>query len=177
MTQPSIGDFGLLGDTRTAALVDGRGRIAWLCLPHFDGDPVFGSLLAGDGGGEFSFGPVGEAAVISRRYRAGSAVLETTWRVGDAGLVLTEGMVADVVGTLLPTTCLVRRLEARGGAVACRMRFDPRFGDGRRRPAVRATPAVLVCAHGGVALSLTVDGDVAVQPGRDARSRSSRVGR
>src|SRR5215216_3543563 len=117
MSWPPIGELGLLGDTRTAALVDGRGRIAWMCLPHFDGEPVFASLVAGHDGGSFTFGPAGQAAVISRRYRPGAAVLETTWRAGAARLILTEGMVTEVAGRLLPTMCLVRRLEARGGAV------------------------------------------------------------
>jgi hypothetical protein len=169
VSRPPIGKLGLLGDTRTAALVDERGSIQWLCLPHFDGDPVFASLIAGEGGGEFSLGPAGDAELVSRGYRRGSAVLETTWRVGDTRLILTEGMVAEVAGRLLPTTCLVRRLEARVGTVECGMRFDPRFGDDRRPPAVRTPGAALVCSHGGVALSLTVDGDLGVQPGHDVR--------
>jgi GH15 family glucan-1,4-alpha-glucosidase len=167
MSWPPIGELGMLGDTRTAALVDGRGRIVWMCLPHFDGGPVFASLHAGADGGDFMFGPVVEAEPISRRYRPGSAVLETTWQVGAARLILTEGMVADVAGRLLPTMCLVRRLEANGGEVDCTMRFNPRFGDDRSAPAVSVTRAAVVCTHDGVALSLTADGDLEVQPGRD----------
>jgi trehalase-like protein/glycosyl hydrolase family 15 len=167
MSRPPIGDLGLLGDTRTAALVDGRGSVVWMCLPHFDGEPVFASLVAGAGGGDFRFGPAGGAELVGRRYRPGSAVMETTWRVGDARLILTEGMVAEVAGGLFPTTCLVRRLVAVGGPVDCTLRFDPRVGDDRRRPAVRATPSALVCTHDGVALSLTIDGDVGARPGGD----------
>jgi GH15 family glucan-1,4-alpha-glucosidase len=171
MSRPSIGELGLLGDTRTAALVDVRlGTIAWMCLPHFDGDPVFASLVAGDGGGEFRFGPAGGGAELTdRRYRPGSAVMETTWQVGDTRLVLTEGMVSEVAGRLFPTMCLVRRLDARGGAVECSIRFDPRFGDERRGPATRMAGSALVCTGDGVALALTVDADVDVQPGRDVR--------
>src|SRR4051794_16743240 len=110
----SIRALGMLGDTRTAALVDTRGCVVWLCLPHFDGEPVFGQLLAGSDGGSFRLGPVGDATLVGRRYRPQSTVLETTWRVGPARLVLTEGMVADVAGDLFPTFCLVRRLEAHG---------------------------------------------------------------
>jgi GH15 family glucan-1,4-alpha-glucosidase len=87
---PAIGDLALLGDTRTAALADGQGRIVWLCLPHFDGEPVFGALIAGPGGGQFRLGPIDQAEVIDRRYRPGSTVLETTWRVGSAEMLLTE---------------------------------------------------------------------------------------
>jgi GH15 family glucan-1,4-alpha-glucosidase len=171
MSRSPLADLGLLGDTRTAALVDGHGRIAWMCLPHFDGDPVFASLVAGAGGGEFCFGPAHAADVTERRYRPGSTVLETTWRIGAAQLTLTEGMVTEVAGRLFPTMCLVRRLDARGAGVECSIRYDPRFGDHRRAPAIRATNSVLVCSGDGVALSLTVDADVDVQPGRDVGFR------
>jgi GH15 family glucan-1,4-alpha-glucosidase len=164
--RPAIRDLGLLGDTRTAALVDERGRIVWLCLPHFDGEPAFGALVAGERGGSFALGPAGDAEVVDRRYRNGSTVLETTWRVGAAQLALTEGMVAEVEGSLFPTFCLVRRLEARGGAVDCAVWFDPRFGNERREPGTRSTRAALVCVDHATALALTADHDLGLQPGR-----------
>jgi GH15 family glucan-1,4-alpha-glucosidase len=163
--RPTIRDLGLLGDTRTAALVDERGRIVWLCLPHFDGEPVFAALVAGEGGGTFALGPAGDAEVVRRRYRSGSTLLEPVWRVGAAQLSLIEGMVAEVEGSLFPTFCLVRRLEARGGAVECAACFDPRFGIERRGPRTRATPAGLVCVDHATALALTADRDLGLQPG------------
>ena len=163
--RPTIRDLGLLGDTRTAALVDERGRIVWLCLPHFDGEPVFGALVAGEGGGAFALGPAGDAEVVRRRYRSGSTLLETVWRVGAARLSLTEGMVAEVEGSLFPRICLVTILEARGGAVECAACFDPRFGIERRGPRTRATPAGLVCVDHATALALTADRDLGLQPG------------
>ena len=156
-----------MGDTRTAALVDARGRVVWLCLPHFDGDPVFGALVAGDArGGSFTLGPAGDAEVVRRRYRSGSTVLETTWRVGSALLVLTEGMVAEVEGSLFPTLCLVRRLEAHGEPVRCTLSFDPRFGAERRAPRSRASRAALVCVDHGTALSFAADRELGVATGR-----------
>jgi GH15 family glucan-1,4-alpha-glucosidase len=164
--RPAIRDLGLLGDTRTAALVDDRGRVVWLCLPHFDGEPVFASLVAGEQGGDFLLGPAGPADMVRRRYRDHSTVLETTWHVGGARLVLTEGMVAEVAGSLFPTFCLVRRLEADGGAVDCSLRFDPRFGTERRTARVRSTPGALVCVDRGTALAVTADRDLGLRPGR-----------
>jgi GH15 family glucan-1,4-alpha-glucosidase len=47
-----MNDFGLdlaiVGNGRTAALVNPESRIVWWCYPRFDGDPVFSRLLAGD---------------------------------------------------------------------------------------------------------------------------------
>lgn len=98
--------------------------------------------------------------MVRRRYRDGSAVLETEWRVGPARLVLTEGMVADVGGTLFPTFCLVRRLEARGGSVRVAACFDPRNGSDRSVPRARERAGGVVCTTGSTALSLSADPDL-----------------
>ena len=41
-------DLAIIGNGRTAALVDPTGRLVWWCYPRFNGDPVFSRLLAGD---------------------------------------------------------------------------------------------------------------------------------
>ena len=41
-------DLAVIGNGRTAALVNPMARIVWWCFPRFDGDPVFCRLLAGD---------------------------------------------------------------------------------------------------------------------------------
>ena len=41
-------DLAVIGNGRTAALVDPCSRIVWWCFPRFDGDPIFCRLLAGD---------------------------------------------------------------------------------------------------------------------------------
>src|SRR6516165_2716501 len=48
----SVKDYGLdlavIGNGRTAALVDPASRLVWWCFPRFDGDPIFCRLLSGD---------------------------------------------------------------------------------------------------------------------------------
>ena len=41
-------DLALIGNGRTAALVEPGSRITWWCFPRFDSNPVFSRLLAGD---------------------------------------------------------------------------------------------------------------------------------
>ncbi|MDO3700373.1 glycoside hydrolase family 15 protein [Micromonospora sp. C28SCA-DRY-2] len=161
-----ISDYGLLGDTRTAALVASDGAIDWLCVPRFDGEPLFGRLVGGPPAGTFRVGPAAAATVVGRRYRRHTATLETTWAVDGCRLTLTEAMVAEVSGRLLPTTLLVRRLSAEGGAVDAAVEFDPRLGAPHRRPRARHRGGILVCEWGALAVSLTGTPELAVEPGR-----------
>ena len=76
-TRRPIADYGLIGDTRTAALVSSEGSIDWMCAPHFDGDPIFGRLVGGETAGHFRLGPAPPSIPVSRRYRPHTATLET----------------------------------------------------------------------------------------------------
>ncbi|HEX8100683.1 MAG TPA: glycoside hydrolase family 15 protein [Actinomycetota bacterium] len=162
---PPIADYALIGDGRTAALCSSRGSIDWLCLPRFDDEPVFGRLVGGNEAGSFVL-TVDDVRETRRRYRENSPVLETTWTADGAEATLTEGLVSHV-DRLVPQMLLVRRVEARGGPVKIRMRFDPRTGlSGERLRAGRRSHA-LMCFRGKLALALTTDPDVQVEPGRD----------
>jgi GH15 family glucan-1,4-alpha-glucosidase len=164
--RPPIEDYGLLGDTRTAALVDSDGSVDWLCLPRFDGQPVFGQLIGGAAAGSFRLAPAHPAEVVARGYRPDTATLETTWRTDTGRLTLTEGMVAEVAGQLLPATMLVRRLTAPDGPVEAVITFDPRLGERRRAPRAEHRGGVLVCSWGTLALALRSTPTAPLQPGR-----------
>ena len=72
----ALSDYGLLGDTRTAALVSADGSLDWLCAPAFDGEPVFGALLGGPEAGAFRAGPALPARRHVRKYRPHTATLD-----------------------------------------------------------------------------------------------------
>jgi GH15 family glucan-1,4-alpha-glucosidase len=164
--QSPIEDYGLLGDTRAAALVASDGSIDWLCVPRFDGQPIFGRLVGGPAAGTFRLGPAHGSTPIARRYRPHSVTLETTWEVDGAQLTLTEGMVAEVSSKLLPTTLLVRRLSATGGPVQAVVEFDPRLGERHQPPRAEQRDDVLVCSWSSVALAVRAFPPVPVVPGR-----------
>ncbi|RZT28578.1 GH15 family glucan-1,4-alpha-glucosidase [Kribbella sp. VKM Ac-2569] len=160
-----IADYGLLGDTRTAALVSSDGSLDWLCAPRFDGAPVFGALVGGSDAGRFRLGPAAISTVVERKYRLHTATLETTWITPRGKLTLTEAMVAEVAGRLLPATVLVRRLSAEGGAVEALVEFDPRRGEEHTQPRNRRRGQDLVCEWGALAMSLSCDAGPAIEPG------------
>jgi GH15 family glucan-1,4-alpha-glucosidase len=130
----------------------------------FDGDPVFGALLGGPEAGTFRAGPLLPAKRLVRRYRPHTATLETVWTTDGGTLTLTEAMVAEVSGRLLPTTLMIRRLAAEGAPVQAAVNFDPRFGERHLRPRVRQGQHV-VCEWGALAMSLGCSGGLRVEPG------------
>ncbi len=165
----SIGDYGLMGDTRTAALVAPDGAIDWCCLPRFDSAPVFGRLVGGEEAGTFTITPVEPVVTCERRYRPLTATLETRWGTDGAEIVLADAMVAEVAGRLLPSTVLVREVRVDGRAATIRIRLSPRFGYRRDRPSrCSARGGALVIEHGDLALALTTDAPVCLQPDHDA---------
>jgi GH15 family glucan-1,4-alpha-glucosidase len=161
-----IGDYGLVGDTRTAALVGSNGSIDWLCAPHLDGQPIFGRLVGGPSAGSFRVGPAAPARVEAREYRPGTATLRTTWDTGAGRLTLTEGMIAELEGRLMPATLLVRRLVTDGPPIDVTIEFDPRFGDARRPPRASRRRDALVCHRGSLALALDTEPRVPIEPGK-----------
>ncbi|HLG88232.1 MAG TPA: glycoside hydrolase family 15 protein [Alphaproteobacteria bacterium] len=73
-----IEDYGLIGNTFSAALIDRSGTMDWLCLPRFDSPALFASLLGNDDNGAWKLYPR-SAATVTRRYRPGTAILETSF--------------------------------------------------------------------------------------------------
>jgi GH15 family glucan-1,4-alpha-glucosidase len=168
---PPIEDYAFLGDCRTGALVSSSGSIDWMCLPIFDGLPVFGRLVDGKNGGWFSM--TVDGTIIERRYRDDSAVLETTWGTAAGRARLTEGFVTNVVGDLLPDNLLVRRVEAFESSCAVRVNFNPRQGLPGSSPRTTVRNGALVCSWGVDAIALVASApltpgtetEIVVEPG------------
>jgi GH15 family glucan-1,4-alpha-glucosidase len=162
-----IAGYGLIGDTRTAALVAPDGSIDWLCLPRFDSPPVFGRLIGGKEAGCFVISPDEQATLAERRYRRDTATVETVWDVDGGRLFLADSMVAEVSGSMLPDTLLVRRLTSQGRPIRVRLEVGPRFGyhfgPARR---VRRRHGSLVFEHRDIALTLVTDASVQLIPNR-----------
>jgi GH15 family glucan-1,4-alpha-glucosidase len=126
---PPIRDYGLVGDSRTAALISKAGSIDWMCWPRFDSEPVFGRLIDPDHGGHFEVTVLGSTA-SARAYRDSSAVLDTRFTAPSGEATLSDAM---VMGSKVKG--LVRHLTCHRGRVQVRLLFNPRSGlPGRSSP-------------------------------------------
>src|SRR5438046_6143554 len=85
-----IGDYALLSDCRSAALVSRAGSVDWLCFPRFDAPAVFARILD-PGSGHFSICPAGDFQA-SRAYMDQTMSLETTFVTETGTAVLTDAM-------------------------------------------------------------------------------------
>ena len=118
-----IGNYAIIGDCRTAALVSLNGSIDWLCLPHFSGASVFAALLDKERGGRFLICPIGSYR-SRRRYLGATAVLETTFETITGSARLIDAMpVVENARTLGPLREVLRIVEGIEGDVC----FDVRW--------------------------------------------------
>ncbi|MGA2804729.1 MAG: glycoside hydrolase family 15 protein [Acidimicrobiales bacterium] len=157
-----IEDYGLIGDTHTAALVGRDGSIDWLCLPRFDSAACFAHLLGGTGHGLWRIAPAaspppgqGEPLLATRRrYVADSLVLESEFDLAEGSVRIT-----DCMPLREDDPSVVRLVECSRGAVEMRMDLEIRFDYGSVVPWVRRYDGQLVAVAGpdGLALWTTVD--------------------
>ncbi len=140
--EPDIGDYAIIGDCRTAALVSRDGSLDWLCLPHFSGPTVFAALLDQERGGTFRICPA-EPFRSSRRYLGPTGVIETTFETasGLARLVDLMPVVADA-GTVRPLREILRIIEGVEGAVSFEVRWEPRPDYARADARIRSRGAI-----------------------------------
>lgn len=160
-----IEDYGLIGNTKTAALVSRTGAVDWWCAPRFDSDACFAGLVGYDEHGTWSFTPTVPVRETLQRYRKNSMVLETEFVCDGGSIRITDFMPIDAEGDRCD---LVRLVEGLDGEVPVEMLLNPRFGYGAYKPAIGgarddvhfvAGPDALVL-HGPVDTSITPDGRV-----------------
>jgi len=151
-----IGDYALLSDCQSGALVSAAGSVDWLCLPRFDAPSLFARLLDEDGG-HWSICPSGEHE-SRRRYLPGTMVLETQFATPTGTAMLTDALVFEDderghgIGLAAPHV-LVRVLEVTSGELPVDIEFAPRPEYGLVVPRMQAIDGGTV-ARGGASLSL-----------------------
>ena len=131
-----IGDYALLSDCHSTALVSCEGSIDWACLRRMDQDSTFGRILDHDRGGYFSIRPTAPIVERSRRYLDHTMVLETTF-VTDSGTIVVTDAFAMRGEADRPPGELLRQVEARSGDVEVEIVVEPEFDFGEVAPWLR----------------------------------------
>jgi GH15 family glucan-1,4-alpha-glucosidase len=170
---PSIQDYAIIGDCRSAALVSCQGSIDWLCWPRFDKTSIFAALLDRQQGGCWQIGPAGEHA-SSRRYLPQSNVLQTHFSTASGAATLTDFMpVASELPKrtlLFPDQEILRRLECTDGEIAIDVSFAPRANYGKDSVHIRDVGRLglrieagrgVYCLRSSTALKLSAEADTA----------------
>jgi hypothetical protein len=70
-------DLAVIGNGRTAALLEPSSRIVWWCLPRYDGDPVFCRLLSGGEDKGFTDVVLERQAEVRSNYVRNTAIVVT----------------------------------------------------------------------------------------------------
>jgi GH15 family glucan-1,4-alpha-glucosidase len=147
---PPIGDYALIGDCHSAALVSRDGSIDWCCLPRFDSGSAFGRLLDRHHGGHCSIRPAGDGTwEYKRAYVEDTLVLETTL-LGPGGEAKLRDCFA-IDGDPLQTSerRILRVIDGVRGSAELDIRVAPLFDYGQVRPWIRRLGSQLYSAIGG----------------------------
>lgn len=147
-----IEDYGLIGDTRTAALVGRDGSIDWFCAPRFDSAACFAALLGDRDNGHWRICPQGSSWHSTRRYRDDTLVLETDFVTPSGKARLIDFMPVGGEGPRL-----VRIVEGVRGQVPMALELAVRFDYGSRVPWARRVDGGLEFVAGPDALHFSFD--------------------
>jgi GH15 family glucan-1,4-alpha-glucosidase len=130
-----IEDYGIIGNTYTAALVSREGSIDWLCLPRFDSESVFAALLGEPKHGRWLITSADPPARLSRRYRGETGILETRFETAEGVAKVIDFMALSEEGE--DQVDLIRLVCGEKGSVRMRTELILRFDYGRGIPWVR----------------------------------------
>ena len=157
-------DLAVIGNCGYSALIDSRGRIVWSCLPRFDGDPVFSSLINDDdedGRGFFDV-TIDDLARSEQRYLRNSAILVTTlFDSHDSAVEITDFAPRfKQFGRSYRPIMVVRQIRPAAGNPRIRVRLRPTVDYGSRVPDITHGSNHIRYVMPAMTLRLTTDAPV-----------------
>lgn len=154
--QSSIDAHGIIGDMRSAALVNDKGSVDFFCWPEFDSPSIFCSLLDTPEAGIFQLAPDLPDARREQIYLPDTNVLQTRWLSDDAVVEITDLLPVGDSEDDLPM--LMRRVRVVSGAATFHMRCAVRHDYARAETrAQMAGQSVIFSAEGQPSLRLVAD--------------------
>ena len=132
-------DLAVIGNCGFGALVDRRGRVVWSCMPRFDGDPVFCSLLNGNGDDEkFGFFDIvlEDFERSEQNYLHNTAIVVTTLYDSNGSAVEITDFAPRFkqYGRIYRPLQMVRRVRPLSGSPRLTVRLRPVCDYGASRP-------------------------------------------
>jgi GH15 family glucan-1,4-alpha-glucosidase len=160
-------DLGLIGNSNISALVNPLAEIVWTCLPRFDGDPVFCSLLReqrGEQNPDFGFFAID---LVNRthgeqEYLTNTAIIITRLYDSQGGAVEVTDFSPRFYqyGRIFCPMMIIRRIRRLSGSPRIRLRTRPACGYGAQRPAVTHGSHHIRYVASDFVLRLTTDASI-----------------
>lgn len=161
-------NLAVIGNCSYAALINRYGRINWACLPNFDGDPVFCSLLNDpkDGKGpeeghDWGYWDISIENLESteQAYIPNTAILETilTDKSGDALKITDFAPRYPHYGRHYKPSKIVRIVEPISGTPRIKVKLRPRFHYGEQEPTVSRGGNHILYSSCSMSVRLTTD--------------------
>jgi GH15 family glucan-1,4-alpha-glucosidase len=126
-------DLAIVGNGRTAALVEPGSRIVWWCFPRFDSNPVFCRLLAGEEEKGFTDVVLDGLAEVKSAYVRNTAIVETILTDASGGAVRITDFAPRFhnLDRMFRPPQLVRIVEPVAGMPRITIRFRPAHDYGK----------------------------------------------
>src|SRR5215471_2767993 len=125
-------DLAVIGNGRTAALVDPTSRLVWWCFPRFDSDPIFCRLLSGDDDKGFSDVQLDHMVDFHSEYLRNTAIVSTVLTDEHGGAVRITDFAPRFrqLERVFRPPQLVRIIEPLSGLPRITIRFRPTYDYG-----------------------------------------------
>ena len=132
MAFKGIGEYGIIGNMHTAALVGTDGSIDWCCLPRFDSPSIFAAILDDEKGGRFHIKP--QIPFESRQdYLPNTNVLQTSLQAATGEVEVIDFMPCYSISRrrLTHSPEIHRLVDCTEGEVTLEAVFEPRMNYAR----------------------------------------------
>ncbi|MDD4102059.1 MAG: glycoside hydrolase family 15 protein [Kiritimatiellae bacterium] len=125
-------EYGIIGNCKSAALIDRKGTVVWCCLPDFDSSSVFASLLDEERGGSFGI-EVDASYTITQAYVPNTNILRTVFESSRGGFELFDLMPRHKENShYYAPPELLRYLRQTHGEPVFTVRYQPKLGYAQR---------------------------------------------
>lgn len=151
-----LSEYGVIGNTHTAALISNEASIDWLCLPRFDSPSLFASILDYQKGGNFQIKPTGKYTSFLK-YEKDTNILVTTFTTEGGEVSVTDFMPVHLdIGEKFHVLDEIHRIvECTKGKVELEVLFDPKINYARSKTTISKASFGLLATDGKDKISLS----------------------